>query len=119
MTRKTRAERRQHPRIDHALPVSLAVNGYDFSTTTQNVSCTGAYCRIQKYVPAFTKVMVKLDLPVATAKGSKNYCVECKGVVVRTDDEANGGFNIAVFFNKIKNSERQKISQYIKQFLPQ
>ena len=29
-----------------------------------------------------------------------------------------GGFNIAVFFNGIKENQRKKIAQYINQFLP-
>jgi len=119
MTRNSKAERRQHPRIEHALALNVAANGYDFSTSTQNVSCIGAYCHIHKYLPPFTRVMVRLALPVATANGNKNYDVECKGVVVRAEDENRGGFNIAIFFNQIRDNERQKISQYISQFLPQ
>jgi hypothetical protein len=40
-------------------------------------------------------------------------------VVVRTEDEDMGGFNIAIFFNDINDSQRQKISRYVNQFLPQ
>lgn len=104
-------ERRQHRRVDWQLPLNVVVNGYDFATTTQNVSCLGAYCRIDKYMPPFTKVMVKLSF--------KNYNVECKGVVVRSEDENTGGFNIAIFFNEINDSQRHRISQHINQFLPQ
>jgi hypothetical protein len=119
MTKNTKSERRQYPRIEHRLPLKLAADGYDFATATQNISCIGAYCHVSKYMPPFTRVMVKLILPVATINGSKNYSVECKGVVVRTEDKSEGGFNIAIFFNEIKDNERQKIAQYISQFLPQ
>jgi hypothetical protein len=118
MIKKSRAERRQYPRIEQRLPIKLAANGYDFATSTQNVSCVGAYCRVTKYMPPFTKVLVKLTLPVVTENGNKNYSVECKGVVVRTEDESRGGFNIAVFFNQINGEEKKKISEYISQFLP-
>ncbi len=50
---------------------------------------------------------------------NKNCNVECKGVVVRTEDENKGGFNIAVFFNEINDGQRKKISQYINKLLPQ
>jgi len=119
MIKKSGSERRQCPRVQQQLPLKVVANGYDFATATQNVSCLGTYCRIEKYMPPFTKVMVKLSLPVMTSEGSKNYNVECKGVVVRTEDEDKGGFNIAIFFNEIKESEKHKISQYISQFLPQ
>jgi hypothetical protein len=112
-------ERRQHPRIARTLPINVAANGYDFITSTQNVSCLGAYCNIDKYVPPFTKVKIKLNLPLM-AKGIKEHCdVDCHGVIVRTEDEASGGFNIAIFFNEIKDHPRQKISQYVSQFIPQ
>ncbi len=112
-------ERRQYPRVEQRLPLKIAANGYDFITSTQNVSCVGAYCHVDKYIPPFTKIMVKLTLSIANNNSSENCNVECKGVVVRTEDEDKGGFNIALFFNTIKDDQRKKISQYIKQFLPE
>lgn len=111
-------ERRQHPRIDQKLPVKIIANGYDFSSETQNVSCVGAYCRIDKYVPPFTKVAVKLNLPIITKREKKNFDVECRGVIVRTEDEKNGGFNIAVFFNHLGEEQRKILSKYVNQFIP-
>jgi len=118
MNKHIRAERRQYPRIKGECPLNIAVNGYDFTTTTQDISCIGTYCHINRYIPPFTKIMVKLNLPITHENGNTNCCVECKGVVVRTEDEKNGGFNIAIFFNQIKENQRHKISQYISQFLP-
>ncbi|MCX5703891.1 MAG: PilZ domain-containing protein [Candidatus Omnitrophica bacterium] len=119
MKKTSAAEKRQYPRIDHKLPIQVVANGYDFATSTQNVSCVGAYCSIKKYMPPFTRVMIKLTLPVKTDTKDIKYNVECKGVVVRTDDENKGSFNIAVFFNEIKDDQRKKISRYINQFLPE
>ncbi len=120
MTKKNSLkERRQYPRIEKQLPFRVVANGYDFVTSTQNVSCVGAYCRINKYIPPFTKVMVKLSLPVSSSASDEHSQVECKGVVVRTEDEGTGGFNIAIFFNEINDSQRNKITQYLQQFLPQ
>lgn len=115
---RVRSERRIHPRVDHSLPIKVAVNGYDFATSTRNISCVGAYCRIAKYMPPFTKILVKLSLPIMTDDGVRDYKVECKGVVVRTEDEPDGGFNIAIFFNEINDTQKKKISQYISQLLP-
>ena len=120
MTRHIRkTERRKYPRLEKTIPLKIAANGYDFITTTQNVSCVGAYCHVAKYVPPFTKIMVKLTLPIVTNNERIDRDLECKGVVVRSEDEKNGGFNIAIFFNAITNSQREIISQYINQFLPQ
>lgn len=119
MIKRIKKERRLYPRIEQRLPFKIAANGYDFATTTENISCIGAYCCVNKYIPPFTKVAVKLTLPIETKEGEKNSDVECKGVVVRAEDEKQGGFNIAVFFNEIKDREREKISQHVNQFLPQ
>lgn len=118
MSPRARTERRQYSRVDQRLPVKIAANGYDFSSVTQNVSCVGTYCHINKYIPPFTKIAVKLTLPVVTEDERKDFNVECKGVIVRSEDASGGGFNIAVFFNEIKDSQRQKISRYINRFLP-
>ena len=65
MTRQIRkTERRKYPRLEKTIPLKIVANGYDFITTTQNVSCVGAYCHVAKYVPPFTKIMVKLTLPL-------------------------------------------------------
>ena len=113
-----KTERRLYPRIDTRLPLKVSANGYDFSTTTQNLSCLGAYCRISQYVPPFTKLLIKIDLPMPSSGiKEKSAALECKGVVVRTEDEKEGGFNIAIFFNGIETAERQKISDYLKQFI--
>lgn len=118
MTKTKLAERRLYPRIDRNLPIKVAADGYDFATITQNLSCVGAYCHIDKYVPPFTKIAVKLTLPTAAKSGNKGCEIICRGVVVRTEDEKKGGFNLAIFFNQINNAQREKISQYLKQFLP-
>jgi len=111
-------ERRLHPRLDRNLPINVAANGYDFFTTTHNISCVGAYCHIEKYVPPFTKVKIILNLPIPGNSSKQDFGVECHGVIVRTEDEANGGFNIAIFFDHIKDTCRQKIAQYISGSLP-
>ena len=115
---KTGIERRRHPRLDQELPFKVAANGYAFSTSTQNISCVGAYCRIKKYIPPFTRVKVKLTLPIKARKADPAYTIDCEGVIVRTEDKDKDGFNIAIFFNQINDSQRKKITEYINQFLP-
>lgn len=112
------AERRLYPRIEQKLPVQLSANGYTFATSTHNVSCTGTYCRIEKYIPPFTKIAIRMVLPVVSENRREEYNVECKGVIVRTNDEDKGGFNIAIYFNEINENQQKKISKYVKQFLP-
>ncbi|MCX7927976.1 MAG: PilZ domain-containing protein [Candidatus Omnitrophica bacterium] len=115
---KTKVERRIHPRVEKKLPINVAANGYDFVSSTHNISCVGAYCTIDKYVPPFTKVKIKLNLPIVVEGKQQNIDILCNGVIVRTEDNPDGKFNIAIFFNDIKEQPRQKIAQYVQQFLP-
>jgi len=117
MIKNKKADRRLHPRIEHILPIKIAANGYDFATSTENVSSLGAYCHIDKYVPPFTKIAVKLSLPMVTKQGLKDSSVACHGVIVRSEDDTKGGFNIAIFFNEIKESQKKIISRYVNQFI--
>jgi len=112
-------ERRKYPRINQNLPIRVAVNGYDFMSSTRDISCVGTYCHVEKYMPPFTRVMVRLSLPIMSNSESTFHDVACKGVIVRSEDGNTGGFNIAIFFNDIKEEVRSKIAQYVGQFLPQ
>lgn len=112
-------DKRQHPRLFQMLPINVETNGYDFTTSTQNVSCLGAYCTITKYIPPFTRVKVKMSLPVKSRLKKSEASVECEGVVVRSEDSPNGEFNIAIYFNRIAEATRQKLSQYVSTALSQ
>lgn len=117
MNKRVKSERRQYPRIKHTLPLKIGANGYNLSTTTKDLSCVGTYCHIDKYIPPFTKIAIKIALPTIENNAKKECGVECKGVIVRTEDEPQGGFNLAILFNQIKDTERQKISQYVNRLL--
>lgn len=118
MRKRKLSERRLHPRLDKKLPIKIAADGYDFATKTENVSCVGAYAHIDKYVPPFTRISVRLTLPVTVKAKRKDFHIRCNGVIVRTEDGKGGGFNIAIFFNQINDQQRSVISRYIQQFLP-
>jgi hypothetical protein len=111
-------EQRLYPRLNQELPIKIAADGYDFATTSKNISCLGAYCSIARYIPPFTKILIRLSLPIFKNGTSSDFNVECKGVVVRSEDDPSGNFNIAIFFNEIKESQKDRISQYVNQFLP-
>jgi hypothetical protein len=108
-------ERRRHPRVAKELALKIKTDKYDLVTRTQNLSCIGAYCSVNKYIPALTKLSIMLLLPT---KGKNTHSkVQCKGVVVRTEDNPPSGFNVAIYFNDINQHEKEKISKYINQYL--
>lgn len=118
MLKHPETERRFSPRIEQRLPVNLCANGYSFATLTQNISSSGAYCHIDKYIPPFTKLAIKMVLPVTSKSKREQLNIECKGVIVRANDGEQGGFNVAIYFHEINERQQQKISKYIHQFLP-
>ena len=110
-------ERRRSPRIRRQVPLKIRHEDYDLVGQTHDISCIGAYCTINKYIPPFSLISVILLLPLKINKGS-NFCnVRCRGVVVRTEVNPynNKQYNIAIFFNRISKSDKAKLLHYVQQ----
>jgi len=118
MDNQPRVERRRYPRLIKELPLKLICEDYDLVTRTRDISCIGAYCCVDKYIPPMTKLAIVLLLPTDLEAGSATEKVQCKGVVVRTDNNEAKGFNIAIFFNEISERNKDKISRYVSRFIP-
>ena len=108
-------EKRKHPRIKKNLPLKISSGDFDIVTETENISCIGAYCRVDKYIEPMTKLKVLILLPIYKRKTVVNKKVECEGIVVRTENSGNGNhqYNVAIFFNDIKNEDMKKVSDYV------
>ena len=111
------AERRQYLRAEKNLAIKLKDKDVDFVTETKNISCLGAYCQIDGYVPVLTKIKITLLLPkpkrLKTAKP-----IMCEGTVVRVersnDPLENNKYNIAIYFNQISKGDMKLIDDYVK-----
>ncbi|MFC1645606.1 hypothetical protein ACFL2Y_00285, partial [Candidatus Omnitrophota bacterium] len=53
---KHKIEKRKHLRIIKSLPIKIRNEDFDIVAETKNVSCAGAYCRVDRYVAPFTKL---------------------------------------------------------------
>ncbi|MDP1853743.1 MAG: PilZ domain-containing protein [Candidatus Omnitrophota bacterium] len=111
-------ERRRSIRVESILPLRLKTPDFDIVTSTRNISSVGAYCQTDKYVAPMTKLDITLILNHGYAQGSNvtGTKVKCRGVVVRTEQNENK-YNLAVFFNDISESEKEKINKFIKSLL--
>jgi len=118
MNNQPRVERRRYPRLLKELPLKLMAEDYDLVTRTRDISCIGAYCCVDKYIPPMTKLSIILLLPPDSRADNSTEKVQCKGVVVRTDTNAAKGFNIAIFFNEISERNKDKITRYVSRFIP-
>ncbi len=119
LSSNNRIERRRSPRVVRQVPLKIKLDDYDLVGQTHNISCIGAYCTINKYIPPFSLISVVLLLPVKTNNRNRVYNVRCRGVVVRTEENPQNSneYNIAIYFNRLKPSDKSKLVQYVQQYL--
>lgn len=110
-------DRRRFPRVDKNIAIKLKDKEVDFVTETKNISCMGAYCLIDTYLPILTKLLITLLIPKSkNAKAAKH--ITCEGTVVRVEraNKALEGnmYNVAIYFNQISKRDMKLIDGYIK-----
>jgi len=115
--RKVTVERRRHLRIKKQLPLKIKGRDFDYVTETINISRSGAYCHIDKYIEPMTKLGIIILLPLKEKNRTAMKKVHCHGVVVRTEESKKGGYNIAIFFNEISGPDSQKIGKYVEDYI--
>ena len=105
----SRGERRRYPRSNKRIAFTISLNDYDLVAESRNLSCNGVYCSVNRAIPEMTRLRMLLNL--------NGVYAECEGTVVRIepDTEQAGTFNMAIFFDDIRPSERQKILDFIEQ----
>ncbi len=118
MSSKPFVERRKHPRIEKNIPLKLSWADADVVTETRNISCSGAYCRVSKYIEPMTKVEVTLLLPVKKGHKVTTKKITCRGVVVRTENFPDGEeFFTAIFFSDILPKDSRILAQFVENVL--
>lgn len=113
------AERRRYPRASKNLAIKITDREADFVTETQNISCIGAYCQVDSYLPILTKLKISLVLPKTRETGTAQHIV-CEGTVVRIEkghDTLENVYHVALYFNKISKGDMKLIDQYVKRHL--
>ena len=108
------ADRRQYPRLKGNVPVKIYSEDFDFVTETQNVSRTGVYCQVNKYIEPMTKLKIHLLLSCKKDGKVMSEKVSCQGVIVRTESiPGEDVFNIAIYFNDIKPRDAERIAAFV------
>ena len=105
-------ERRKAPRLDKNIPVKICREDGDLVTETANLSRSGVYCRVEKYIEPLTKLKIHLLIPLTKNSKIVTKKVSCQGVVVRTET-VNDKYNVAIFFNDITQRDAETIAEYI------
>ena len=110
-------ERRRAPRIAQQLSLTISNGGFALSTETRNLSATGAYCSVERFIPPMTKLQLRLELP----EQGGTTTVECIGVVVRVEPTIHSaeraGYDMAVYFTELSDRDRAAIERFVRQRL--
>ena len=114
-----RIERRRSPRVKRQVALKIKFDDYDIVGRTRDLSCIGANCTINKYITPFSLISVIFLLPVRINNRSVVCNVCCKGVVVRVEGNPNNikEYNVAIYFNRLRQSDKAKLSKYVQQYL--
>jgi len=106
--------RRHDPRVDNNIPIKIFQEDGDLVTETGNISRSGAYCKVSKYIAPMTKLRVNLLIPFRKNDKITTKKVSCEGVVVRTDAiPGKDQYNIAIFFQDITQRDADCIADYV------
>ncbi len=113
-------ERRRHPRLEGNIPLKICSDEFDLVTETQNLSCSGAYCRVNKYLEPMSKLKIHLLLPIKKYNKVTTKKISCQGVIVRSESvPGEPYFNVAIFFNDIQQRDVDSLNAYILSVLEQ
>lgn len=122
MPREAPTDRRSYPRVDECIPIRIIQQDEALVTESANLSASGVYCKIHRYIPPMTKLQLTLEVPPRGLPGGRRKTVSCVGVVVRSEPSTQPGddpstYHIAIFFLDIATSDRQMIQEAVQQRL--
>lgn len=111
---KSLKERRRHPRVKSNMPVKICGDDFDAVTETKNLSRSGVFCRIDKYIDPMTKFKIQLLLSYKKNNKLVTKKISCEGVVVRADQiPGEDEYNTAIYFNDINEKDAVAITDYV------
>ena len=111
------SERRQDPRVNERVSLAIRDASAELVGETKNLSASGAYCTLERFIAPMTKLELKLELPNETHP----TLIRCQGVVVRVEPVVSnadrGRYHIAVLFTELKKQDRAAIERFVRQRL--
>ena len=104
-------ERRRDPRFEKTLSFQIQNGGAGrLAAESINISSRGLYCRAPEPVPVMSKLNISLNLPFP---GGKSELLECEGVVVRAEKDADGSSRIAIYFLNFNAAKADILNRYL------
>ena len=114
-------ERRAFPRVKAGFPVKFAAEESGIMAHAEDISYSGVYCVVNKFIPLYTKVFLALFVPLFKGKDRVEERMDCEGVIVRAEaiqpEEKEPVYRVAIFFSEIHQKDKQKIARYVEERL--
>ena len=86
----------------------------DIVTETKNLSRTGAFCLVNRYISPMTRLKLHLLLPLKRNNKVVTKRISCEGVVVRSESAVDqDSFQMAIFFSDIAPRDGQVIHEFV------
>ena len=110
-------EKRSAPRIAKQIRFAINDGTSIIQAETKNLSISGAYCLIDKFIAPMTKLEIRFELPHKPRPAK----IRLTGVVVRVEPvvSANqmGKYNMAIFFSDLSGHDREAIAAFVREHL--
>ena len=117
MTTMTR-ERRHEPRVAERVPLAIRDASTELATETNNLSASGAYCTLDRFIAPMSKLQLRFELP---SQGHRSTSIRCAGVVVRVEpvisNPQQGCYRVAVLFTELAERDREAIGRFVRRRL--
>ena len=83
MNNEKQTENRKCPRFILLLPLEINAPDFHLETSTKNVSCSGIFCEINRFIPVKTELSVTMRLSLLSEDKKIKRTVTCPAKVIR------------------------------------
>jgi hypothetical protein len=117
-----KVDRRSHPRVEADIAGRLVTRTLSHEPVVvrgRNISCSGVYCHIDRYIAPFQKLHLSMIIPIRENGRVHNEVIQLEGVTVRVEPETEDpdvlDYHVAIFFENLSKEDRNLISTYVGQ----
>ena len=108
-------ERRRAPRLAESVSLDITEAKAPVQAEMKNLSATGVYCALNRFIPPMTKLRLLFELP----GGIRRTQIRCAGVVVRVDPivttESQARYHTGIYFTELSDRDRSAITRFVRQ----
>lgn len=118
-----KSDRRSFKRVAANIPAQIILTDGPEAITveTVNVSASGVYCSVPRYIPPDTTLRMTLILPRVEDGKIENRLIDFRAVTVRTDHEKEEWqvhpYRVAVQFEDVPEEQQRELDQFVRQRL--